>query len=110
MNIDDFKDAVDAGKFDSSLSEMITYLQNHQRRQRVSRTIDDYNIGDRVKFNSLTGTKYMVGVEATIVGKKQKKVVVRPDSAVGRFGRLDSSLGKVIPVDVTCPVAILDLV
>jgi hypothetical protein len=110
MDLDTFKGAVDSGEFDSILSEMITHLEKRQRNTRVLRSVGDYNIGDKVKFNSLSGTKYMVGVTATVVAKRQKKVVVRPDSAVGRFGRLNTITQKVEPVDITCPVAILDLV
>ena len=110
VDVNAFMAAVESGEYDSSLSEMITCLEKRQKNIRVLRTIHDYEIGSRVKFNSLSGTKYMVGVEGTVVGKKQRKVVVRPDHAVGRFGRYDHILKKETPVDITCPVAILDLV
>ena len=110
MDAKAFMDAVESGAYDSSLSEMITCLQKRQKNVRVLRSIHDYEIGSRVKFNSLSGTKYIVGVEGTVVAKKQKKVVVRPDLAIGRFSRYDHILKKETPVDITCPVAILDLV
>lgn len=110
MDAKAFMDAVTSGTYDASLSEMITCLEKRQKNVRVLRSIHDYEIGSRVKFNSLSGTKYIVGVEGTVVAKKQKKVVVRPDLAIGRFSRYDHILKKEVPVDITCPVAILDLV
>jgi len=110
MDVKAFKDAVDSGVFDSSIDSLIEHLTARQGIVRRKRTVGDYSIGDKVKFNSLTGTRYMIGVTGIIVAKKQKKVVVRPDVPVGRFGRLNPITKQLEPADVTCPIGILDLV
>jgi len=57
-------------------------------------------INDTVVFNRSANPRYLVGAKATIIGKKQKKVVIKLHSPVGRFDNFP----------ITCPVNIIDKV
>jgi hypothetical protein len=52
----------------------------------------------------------MVGQKATVVSKKQKKVVVKLVTPTGRFARVNPITREVESALVTVPVAIIDLV
>ncbi len=109
LTAQDLIDGIKEGKFDSMLGAIQLATEERLAASRKTRTMADYNIGDKVVFNNLTATRYMVGQKATVVGRKQKKLVVRLDSAVGRFSRVSAD-GTSLPTDVTVPVAIVDLI
>ncbi len=98
------------GTYDNDLGKISEALAERTKAVRKSRTISDYNIGDKVKFNEQTGTRYMVGHTATIISKNRTKVVVRLDNPMGRFAKVNPATGKIESASVTCPVGILDLV
>ena len=110
MSIETLLADIYSGTYDSSLGKINEALAIRLKRVRKERTISDYNIGDRVKFNEQTGTRYMVGETATIVSKRRTKVVVRLDSPTGRFARLNPVTRQVESSNVTCPIGILDLI
>lgn len=110
MSIETLLTDISSGAYDSSLGKINEVVALRLKAVRKERTISDYNIGDRVKFNESTGTRYMVGQTATIISKNRTKVVVRLDNPMGRFARTNPATGKVESSNVTCPVAILDLV
>ncbi len=64
-----------SGTYDAQLSELSEAIK--ARREHLN-TISffDFKVGDKVKFNSLTRPQYLVGCEAIIKEKKQKKIVV----------------------------------
>jgi hypothetical protein len=99
-----------SGSCDDSLVAISRAVEERLKAVRKSLTIDDYNIGDKVKFNDQTGTRYMVGETATNISKNRTKVVVRLDSPKGRFARVNNATGKVESASVTCPIGVLDLV
>jgi len=109
MDIDVIIASVNAGVYDSSLTKLKEAIEDRLTTSRSERTINDYHIGDTVVFNSLTGTRYMVGQKATVVSKKQKKVVVKLVTPTGRFARVNPQ-GTWESALVTVPVAIIDLV
>ena len=110
MNIEQLISEIESGTFDSSLAKIKEAVDTRLKASRVLRTIADFHIGDTVVFNDLTGTRYMVGRKATVTGMKQKKVVVRLETPVGRFERINSITGKSESSDIVVPVAIIDLV
>lgn len=110
MDIDVIIASINAGVHDSSLVKLKEAIEERLTASRSERTINDYHIGDAVVFNSLTGTRYMVGQKATVVTKKQKKVVVKLDNPTGRFARVNPITREVESALVTVPVAIIDLV
>lgn len=99
-----------SGSCDDSLNEINKAVAERLKAVRKARTINDYNIGDKVKFNEQTGTRYMIGETATVVSKNRTKVVVRLDNPTGRFARINPVTRQVESSNVTCPVGILDLV
>lgn len=101
---------IQSGTYDNDLGKISEAVAERLKAVRRSRTISDYNIGDKVKFNEQTGTRYMVGHTATIISKNRTKVVVRLDNPMGRFAKFNSTTGKMESASVTCPVGILDLV
>lgn len=99
------------GKLDDSLEIVSGAIKNRMRilgitQEPASGVSDDtskfnsFKIADEVVFNSIARPQYLVGIKATIVGKKQKKIIVKLDAPIGRFG--------ISPI--TCPVAIIDKV
>ena len=110
MNIEELVSEIESGTFDSSLVKIKEAVDARLKASRISRTIADYHIGDTVVFNDLTGTRYMVGRKATVTGMKQKKVVVRLETPVGRFEKINPLTGKAESADIVVPVAIIDLI
>ncbi len=99
---------ISCGTHDKDLLAMETAIKDRLLAVRKSRTQADYSIGDKVVFNQFCGTKYLWGMSATIVGKKQKKVLVKLDSPMGRFARVVD--GKMVSSNITVPVSIIDKV
>jgi phosphoribosyl-dephospho-CoA transferase len=110
MNIGELTSEIESGTFDSDLIKIKEAVDARLKASRTSRTLADFNIGDTVVFNDLTGTRYMVGQKATITGMKQKKVTVRLETPVGRFAHINPVTGRVESSNITVPVAIIDLV
>jgi ribosomal protein L21E len=99
---------IEAGVLDASLNELQEAIEARLQETRVTRTIDQYGVGDTVIFNDLTGTKYVQGRTAKVVGKTRAKLLVKLDSPVGRFARMvDGSLES---VEIKVPPSIVDLV
>ena len=96
---------IESGALDADLVKIKEAVDARLNVARASRKLDDYAIGARVRFNEKTATRYMVGQYATVITKRQKKLVVRPENAVGRFARPNG-----VPAEVVVPLAIVDLV
>lgn len=96
MNPSEVITAALSGDLDDGLDGIIAAC--NERRVIVSRSLyHTLKVGDRVRF--MNGRpKYMVGVEGTVVGKKQSKLVVDLDESRGRFN------GK----GVVCPPSCLE--
>jgi len=110
MSIETLLADISSGTHDSSLGKINEAVALRLKTVRKERTITDYNIGDKVKFNEQTGTRYMVGETATIISKNRTKVVVRLDNPTGRFARINPVTRQVESSNVTCPVGVLDLI
>jgi hypothetical protein len=110
MNIQDILDAINSGSMDSDLGKIKDAVDSRSTKARASLTINDYDIGARVRFNESTGTRYMVGQYATISGKNRTKVTVRLETPMGRFARVNPTTGAVESSNVTVPISIIDLV
>ena len=100
--------AINAGEFDNELSSIIEAANKRMAVVRSTRTIKDFGLGDKVKFNNSCGTAYVRGLTATVVGIRQKKIVVKLDTPVGRFAKYED--GKTVSADIVVPTAIVDLV
>lgn len=100
-------DQISSGSFDADLSKIIEAANARLKVVRGNKKITDFNIGDRVRFNENTGTRYMVGQYAHIVSKNRTKVVVRLETPTGRFARYLPN-GEVQSANVTVPLAIID--
>lgn len=110
MNIQEIIDAIACGAYDSDLGKIKEAVASRLPAARKALSIDDYNIGSRVRFNESTGTRYMVGQYATVSGKNRTKVTVRLETPMGRFARVNSTTGTVESANVTVPISIIDLV
>lgn len=95
-----------SGVYDAQLDAMESAMKMRLTQVRRQRTSKDYSIGDKVVFNNYCGTKYLWGMSATVVGKKTTKVVVKLDTAVGRFSRYVD--GQSVSSNITVPVSIID--
>lgn len=86
------------GKYDNDLERIVRAIQ--QRRQIISANrFYELKIGQEVQFVSTIRPTYLAGVRCKVVGKKVKKIIVRPVSPVGRFRG-----------DITCSPALVELV
>ena len=56
-----------AGQFDNDLDALAKTIEDRRKSLRKGRNLGDFSVGDRVKFNELTGTRYMVGQYATVI-------------------------------------------
>ncbi len=65
-----------------------------------SKSVYEFQIGDRVRFNKEANPKYLIGTEATVTGRRRTKVTIKLDAAAGRF-RGDK---------IVCPTSIIDKV
>lgn len=101
-------DEINAGMHDSILAELESAISTRLMTVRETRTAKDYGLGDKVKFNTYCGTKYLQGREAVVVGMKQKKLVVKMTNPVGRFVRYEN--GNAVSSDIVVPPSIVDLV
>lgn len=72
------------GKYDAHLDQIADALAARKRIIAANRFYE-LKVGDRVRFVDKIRPTYLSGVEATVVGKKVKKVIVRLDAPVGRF-------------------------
>jgi hypothetical protein len=95
-----------AGHLDHRLGELKTLIDERIALTRAAKTVDDYGLGDKVVFNNMCGTRYLVGHTARVTGKKRTKLVVQLDKPTGRFMRVVN--GTPMSVDITVPLAILD--
>jgi hypothetical protein len=96
---------IDAGLYDNGLSTVKEAVDKRVSSIRKTRSLADFPIGTRVRFNDLTGTRYMVGQQGVISSIKLKKVVVTLDNAIGKYHRPNGG-----PARTVCPIEILDLV
>jgi hypothetical protein len=100
---------IEAGMHDSILTELESAISTRLLTVRETRTAKDFGLGDKVRFNTYCGTKYLQGRDAVVVGMKQKKLVVKMTNPVGRFVRYDEK-GDVVSSDIVVPPSIVDLV
>ena len=110
MNITELLEAIKSGAYDSNLGKIQEAVTSRITEARKALTIDDYNLGARVRFNESTGTRYMVGQYATISGKNRTKVTVRLETPMGRFARVNPVTREIESSNVTVPISIIDLV
>lgn len=101
--------AIDTGVYDSDLAMLRRKIDDRLTAARRERTINDFNIGDKVVFNDYTGTKYMRGQTAVVVSKARTKLTVQLDKPIGRFSHVGHD-GMVSGVDVKVPPSIIDRV
>lgn len=97
-----------AGQFDDDLDAIAKSIEDRRKSLRKGRSLNDFGVGDRVKFNELTGTRYMVGQYATVISKNRTKVVVRLETPTGRFARVNPVTREVESANVTVPLSIID--
>lgn len=107
MDIETVLEQISKGVFDDNLPKMGDAVKARLDKLRKNKSISDINIGDRVRFNELTGTRYMVGQYAVVVSKNRTKVVVRLETPTGRFMRVGSN-GDIQSANVTVPLSIID--
>jgi hypothetical protein len=98
---------IENGNLDNNLDEISAAIKKRQTAKRTTRTKGDFGIGQRVRFNSMCGTKYLVGSTGTVVGMRRTKIVVTLDKPMGRFSRITSD-GTVISPEIVVPVSIVD--
>ena len=97
-----------AGAYDEQLDALKTAIDKRFVAMRTTRTIDDYMIGDRVRFNDYCGTKYLRDHTAVVVRRRRAKLDVILDEPVGRFVRVENGVTK--SAVITVPPSIVDKV
>jgi hypothetical protein len=95
------------GVFDKELAQMEEAIAQRLTIVRKSAKMADFGIGDKVKVNSYCGTQYLRGSTATVVGIRQKKLLIKLDAPVGRFVRTMAD-GTKESSDIVVPPSILD--
>lgn len=72
------------GLHDDDLDDLLLAIQARKKAIGV-RNFSELAIGTKVRFVATIRPTYLRGQEATIVGKKVSKLIVRLDQPVGRF-------------------------
>jgi hypothetical protein len=72
------------GVHDDDLDELALAIMGRKKTLGVL-NFSQFQVGDRVRFVPTIKPTYLRGVEATVVGKKVSKLIVRMDAPVGRF-------------------------
>jgi hypothetical protein len=103
-------DQIFSGAFDKDLVEIRKAVDARLGAVRASRTPAEYGIGDKVMFNSQCGTKYLHGHYAIVVGKRQKKLLVKLIHPIGRFAKYNTSTSEWESSEILVPTSIVDLV
>lgn len=100
--------SIAAGEHDSSLKEIIDAAKTRQQSLRSAQKTSDFGIGDQVRFNDYCATKYLHGHQASVVGFRGKKLLVKLKNPVGKHAVLvgDKWEGS----QVVVPPSIVDLV
>jgi hypothetical protein len=106
MNTTSIIEQIRSGAFDKDLGSLSTEIQTRLTAIRGSLKNSDFGIGDKVRFNSSCGTRYLIGHTATVVGRKKIKLVVKLDAPTGRFVRMTPSGPE--SAQITVPIGILD--
>jgi hypothetical protein len=106
MNVTDIIEQIRSGSLDKELGSLSTEIQTRLTTIRGSIKNTDFGIGDKVRFNSTCGTRYLIGHTATVVGRKKVKLVVKLDSPTGRFVRMTPTGPE--SASVTVPISIVD--
>lgn len=106
MNFADVSTLIASGQLDDELGKLKTMVDSRMSELRVHKKAEDFGVGDEVIFNSMCGTRYLVGERATVVGRKVKKVVVKLHKPQGRFVRMVG--GEIQSPEITVPVGIID--
>lgn len=105
---EDVLDLIATGVFDSTLDTLADAVKKRQHSVRVERSSSDFGVGDTVKFNDLTGTKYLHGHHAVVTEIRNKKLKVRLKHPVGKYSTFVD--GEWQGSEVIVPPAIIDLV
>lgn len=101
-------ESIAAGEYDAALSQILIAAKERQQSLRSSRKVSDFGIGDVVRFNDFCGTKYLHGHQATVVGIRAKRLVVKLKNPIGKHATLVD--GKWEGSQVVVPPSIIDLV
>jgi hypothetical protein len=106
-NLWELLEDIENGELDKSLDEIAAAIKKRQTAKRTTRTKSDFSLGQKIRFNSLCGTKYLVGSTATVVGMRRTKIVVKLDVPQGRFARFGAD-GTVTSSEIIVPTSIVD--
>lgn len=107
MDIETLIEKINSGVFDDDLGKIRLAAEERLGAIRGKQKNHDFKVGEHVIFNSLTGTRYMVGQKGVVDSLKNTKVVVRLDAPTGRFLRFGPDGAQKV-VRVTAAVSILD--
>ena len=107
LTIETLEAAIASGQLDGDIGRLSSAVDARLEQVRASKKATDFGIGDKVKFNSHCGTRYLVGHTARVVGMKRTKIVVKLDKPMGRFAHV-SSTGVLESASITVPIAIVD--
>ncbi len=72
------------GKYDQSQMDGIAQAITFRRQQ----LIPHFHVGDEVKFSARTKPSYLIGEKGTIIKVNTKRVKIRLERPIGRFGSL----------------------
>lgn len=98
---------ISTGVYDKQLADIEAAVKKRQTELRTTRSKGDFGIGQKIRFNNLCGTKYLVGSVGTVVGLRRTKIVVVLDKPVGRFSRMNSD-GACVSPEIVVPTSIVD--
>jgi hypothetical protein len=72
------------GVHDEDLDDLLLAIQARKKSIGIQ-NFSEIPVGSRVRFVPTIRPTYLRGIEATVVGKKVSKLIVRLDNPVGRY-------------------------
>jgi len=101
-----FLEFVERGLLDKHLETYKKTIDSRLLLLRKSRDVDDFEIGDTVRFNDFCGTAYLRGLTASVVGIDKSKLIVKLLVPVGRFIRVVNGITE--SAEIRVPPSIVD--
>ena len=106
VSIEAVRSAIESGELDKDLGTLSTLVTTRLDSIRATKSTTDFGIGDKVRFNSHCGTRYLVGETARVTGLKRTKIVVQLEKPQGRFARYTPTGTE--SANITVPISIVD--
>lgn len=97
-----------AGKYDASIEELRFAVIRRLADIRRMRTISDFGVGDKIRFNESCAFKDLHGAPGTVRGFRGKRVLITLNYPTGRYAKYVD--GELTSAELLVPPSTIDLI